>query len=182
MISIYCDPSVCRQVLYRNPRGTHVCCGAALVLLLCCALGHVLRALMHDVLSSRHLALWVRVFIKRSGLSVVQMFTHQIPFYNPSNQNAVSGHHYSSSEGSEGYSFGAPATGDAFLSDGSTDSRIGSLAANDEPYLPSRNQDATTGNPSPLNYSVAPDHPYLPPQNPPTVSSTSSLTRLFSFS
>ncbi|KAF9441835.1 hypothetical protein P691DRAFT_536504 [Macrolepiota fuliginosa MF-IS2] len=91
-------------------------------------------------------------------VSVPQMFSHQFPFPLSSNENAVPEHQDSPSEGSENYSFGAPAAGDAFGSDGSVDSGIGSLAANDEPYLPSRPQAAPTGHPSPLNYSVAPDY------------------------
>lgn len=96
-------------------------------------------------------------FHVQSEVPVQQMFAHQLPFYLSSNENAVPEHHNSPSEGSEHYSFGAPA-GDAFVSDGSADSGIGSLAANDEPYLPPRSQAAPNGNPSPLDYSVAPDY------------------------
>ncbi|KAF5359103.1 hypothetical protein D9756_002960 [Leucocoprinus leucothites] len=96
------------------------------------------------------------------------MFSHQSGFSLLPNENAVPGHRYSSSEGSENFPFGASASGDAFVRAGSADSAIGSLAANDEPYLPPRQQIAPTGNPSPLHYSVAPD--YVPGHSDPSAS------------
>lgn len=129
------------------------------------------------ITSSPHLFLWVRVFIKPRGYPP-QMFPHQISLTFPSHQNAVSEHYYSSSEGSEAHSLGHPPPRDAFLSDGSPDSRVAPLT--DEPYLPPRSQDQTMGHPSPLTYSLPPDNSFphnltpVSPQSPPVLSHCSN--------
>ncbi|EKM77971.1 hypothetical protein AGABI1DRAFT_107749 [Agaricus bisporus var. burnettii JB137-S8] len=94
------------------------------------------------------------------------MFPHQIPLTFPSHQNAVSEHYYSSSEGSEAHSLGHPPPRDAFLSDGSPDSRV--APPTDEPYLPPRSQDQTMGHPSPLTYSLPPDNSFPHNLTPPS--------------
>ncbi|KXN83803.1 Forkhead box protein I1-ema [Leucoagaricus sp. SymC.cos] len=70
------------------------------------------------------------------------MFAHQYTFPLAPIDNNVSEHNYSSPEGS--------------------DSAFGSLAVNDEPFLPARHQQHQQVHPSPLNYSVAPE--FIPGQ------------------
>lgn len=88
-----------------------------------------------------------------------QNIPHQYLFPHPNNENAVPDHYYSSSEGSDAQSCVAPATAEAFISDGSPNSGIAHLAANDEPYMPPRpHATTTTANPSPLHYTLPPDY------------------------
>jgi len=87
--------------------------------------------------------------------------------------------------------FAASASGNALVRAGLP---INSLATRNEPYLPSRQPYSPTGNPSPLNYLVAPecipaqtdnltdysDDPYIPPNfnHPPPLTSQNNLPPL----